>query len=105
MKSFYSIRPVEKVKYAVRMISIDELENVVKKKWYTRGVVRSRHVGLTTRKHLRSTLQTDGSAESRPRAILAHVPWTHIYHQLLIQKITYLLRVYNYLLFAQFETT
>lgn len=31
------------------MISTDELENEVKKKWPARGVVR-RHIGLTTRK-------------------------------------------------------
>lgn len=42
MKSFDGFRSVEKVKYAVRTISIDELENEVKKKWLTQGVVAAR---------------------------------------------------------------
>lgn len=39
VKSFVGFRSVEKVKYAVKTISIDELENAMKKKWYMRGVV------------------------------------------------------------------
>lgn len=39
MKSFDRFRFNEKVKYAVKTISIDALENEVKKKWFARGVV------------------------------------------------------------------
>lgn len=82
MKSFDGFRSVEKVKYAVRTISIDKLENEVKKKWLARGVVAAGLIGLTTRKHLRSSPRIDGSARrdaaraqprpaSRPAPIIA----------------------------------
>lgn len=39
MKPLDCFRSDEKVKYAVKTISIDALENEVKKKWLVRGVV------------------------------------------------------------------
>lgn len=39
MKPLDRFRSDEKVKYAVKTISIDALENEVKKKWLARGVV------------------------------------------------------------------
>lgn len=39
VKPLNSFRSDEKVKYAVKTISIDALENEVQKKWLVRGVV------------------------------------------------------------------
>lgn len=44
---------------------MNELENEVKKKWLARRGGSSRHIGLTTRKHLRSSPLIDGSVPAR----------------------------------------
>lgn len=70
MKSFDGFRSVEKVKYAVRTISIDELENEVKKKWLARGVVAARPYRANDEKAPPIVARIDGS----PRCVRAAAP-------------------------------